>query len=107
MDYKTKNTVVFGILAAILVATITVTAATTVFAQNDPQRNDFGEGASHLGTTGQMGEHSSEQTEPRAGIGNVFNQGDPKDDADSKHPADTANILCPSGSTDPRCPPSD
>jgi hypothetical protein len=92
-----------------LVATVTLTISTTAFATSDPQQNDFGEGASHLGTTGQMGDHSSEQDEPRAGIGNVFNQGDPKDDpeGDSKHPADTANKLCPEGSTDPRCPPSD
>ena len=107
MNYKTKDTFMFGILATILVATITVTATTTALATSDPPRNDFGEGASHLGQTGQMGDHSSSQNEPRSGIGNVFDKGDPKDDPDSKHPADTANSLCPEGSTDPRCPPSD
>jgi Spy/CpxP family protein refolding chaperone len=107
MNYKSNDKFLFGIVAAMLTATITFTLATTAFATSDPQSNDFGEGASHLGTTDQMGEHSSEQNEPRAGIGNVFDQGDPKDDPDSKHPADTANRLCPEGSTDPRCPPSD
>jgi hypothetical protein len=33
----------------------------------------------------------------------VFNSGDPKDDPDSKHPSDTANKLCPTGSTNTAC----
>jgi hypothetical protein len=86
-----------------------------VLATSDNDRNDFGEGASHLGQTDQMGEHSSDpeddgasDPDDRVGIGNVFNQGDPKEDdadpPDSKHPADTANRLCPEDSDDPLCP---
>lgn len=32
--------------------------------------------------------------DPRSGIGNVFNPGDPKDSDLSKHPSDTINELC-------------
>src|SRR5215211_7745370 len=89
-------------LALTLVAAI-MTTTTAAFAQ-DPQENNFGEGASFLGEGGQMGTHSSDPSgdgasdpDPRVGIGNVFDQGDPKDDPDSKHPADTADRLCANG----------
>lgn len=73
---------------------------------------------------GEMGQHSSnpdndltkgndnsvnpgpEDNNHRSGIGNVFNEGDPKDDPDSKHPSDTANTLCPPGSTNTACNPN-
>jgi hypothetical protein len=70
--------------------------ATSVLATNEGDRsenaNNFGEGASHLGKTGQMGDHSSNQDEPRSGIGNLG------------FPGDVADSLCPEDSDDPLCP---
>jgi hypothetical protein len=106
-----KIVTIKSMVAATTMASISISVMVPALATNDPQRNDFGHGASHLGQTNQMGEHYSDPSndgrddpDPRVGIGNVFDQGDPKDDLDSKHPADTANRLCPSGSTDPLCP---
>lgn len=84
----------------------TMVSTNTIHAASDrsDNANNFGEGARHLGQTGQMGEHSSGQDEPRKGVGNVLNEGDPKDDPDSKHPGDLADALCPEGSNDPLCP---
>jgi hypothetical protein len=94
-----------SMLMLTLVAAITTTT-TTAFAQgqgdDDPQRNDFGEGSNILAQTDrntgeQMGEHSREggasgtapydgpdafdQDKGRTGIGNIG------------HPADVANAL--------------
>ena len=96
-------------MVAILAVAMTVTTTTlSAYAQTDPQRNNFGQGASNLGQTGQMGTHSREGgsagTAPfdgpdafdpakgRTGIGNLG------------HPADVADALCPPGSTNPLCP---
>ena len=54
--------------------------------------NHFGEGARHLGETGQMGDHSSSQDVPRTGIGNI---GFPGDVADQLCPPDSDSDLCP------------
>lgn len=68
----------------------------------DTSKNDFGQKASEdLAKDGEMGQHSSDPSgdgtsnpDPRSGIGNVFNPGDPKDSDLSKHPSDTINELC-------------
>jgi hypothetical protein len=100
-----------SVLLGIAIAATMVLGVIPAYASqgnSDDSKNDFGEQASqNLAQDGEMGEHSSSQTEPRSGIGNVFNQGDPKDDEqdpigedpngeepDSKHPSDTANRLC-------------
>jgi hypothetical protein len=62
----------------------------------------FGQsGSENLADDRQMGLHSSDpsgdgvsKSDPRVGIGNVFNPGDPKDSTLSKHPSDTASSLC-------------
>ena len=81
------------------IAGTTATLSNVVYAKastpdgNDP--SDFGQKASQdLAKDGEMGQHSSDQTEPRSGIGNVFNSGDPKDSDASKHPSDTIDKLC-------------
>jgi hypothetical protein len=82
----------------------------SALAQND-QRNNFGEGASHLGQTQQMGDHSGDggsagthpyTTDPttsdpdkpgRLGIGTLG------------HPADVVDSLCAANPGSPLCPP--
>jgi hypothetical protein len=110
---KTKNLAVATVVAAAIVGIATIGMSNLqAYAQTDPQRNNFGEGAKHLGSTGQMGTHSQDggeagthpyTTDPttnlpddpgRLGIGTIG------------HPADVADFLCPPGSSDPRCPPS-
>jgi hypothetical protein len=109
-------------VVAIAAAIASAVIPAAVYADSDNGRSDFGEQASdNIAKDGDMGEHSSdpdgdlikgnensedpgpEDNDHRAGIGNVFDSGDPKDDTDSKHPSDTANTLCPTGSTDPLC----
>jgi hypothetical protein len=58
-----------GLLAA---AALVVLAAAPVAGAGKPENpNCFGKGASQLGQSGEMGEHSSSFDEPRSGIGNV------------------------------------
>jgi hypothetical protein len=72
---------------------------------NNP--SDFGQKASQdLAKDGEMGQHSSDQTEPRSGIGNVFNSGDPKDSDASKHPSDTIDKLCSLDPSNSACNPN-
>lgn len=106
------------VLLAIAIAATMVLGVIPAYASqgnSDDSKNDFGEHASQdLAQDREMGEHSSnpepdlDPTSPsREGLGNVFNQGDPKDDEqdpigedpngeepDSKHPSDTINRLC-------------
>ena len=83
LDMNTKLNLMVYLSAAMLVAGMVagfnILSAKTVLAASSTSTtaNDFGEGASQLGQSGQMGTHSSstqgggERTEPRAGIGNV------------------------------------
>ena len=86
-----------AMLAAVIVSGGLASTTPNVFAGSDrsDNANNFGEGASDAGQEGKMGDHSSSFTEPRAGIGNVLNPGDPKDDDASKHPGDLADALGP------------
>ncbi len=54
-----------------MIAAAAVLAAFAVPNATAASENCFGVAASYLGTQGVMGAHSSSQTEPRAGIGNV------------------------------------
>jgi hypothetical protein len=93
---------VVAAIAAAMASGVIPTVIPAVYADSDNGRSDFGEQASdNLAKDGQMGEHSSDplpgdddREVPRDGIGNVFNDGDPKDSDASKHPSDTANTLC-------------
>jgi hypothetical protein len=86
------------------ITTTTMTAFASTSGPEENTRNDFGEDASEdLADDGEMGTHSSDPAPgKRSGIGNVFNEGDPKDDSDSKHPSDTGNRLC-EGSSNSAC----
>jgi hypothetical protein len=109
---QTAVLMVIAIAATMVLGVVPAVYATTGNSDND--RNDFGQDASEdLADDRQMGEHSSDPSgdgtddpDPRVGIGNVFNQGDPKDDdadpPDSKHPSDTGNRLC-EGSDNEAC----
>jgi hypothetical protein len=110
---KTKNLVVATVVAAAIVG-IATTGMTNLqaYAQADPQRNNFGQGASHLGNTQQMGGHSQDGgaagTHPytldpttvppspdkpgRLGIGTLG------------HPADVVDSLCAANPGSPLCP---
>ena len=91
-----KDMLVFGIAAAMLTATITMTTATTAFAEKDDDDsppNTWGKAASDAGQDGEMGEHASDPGEDldgepgRTGIGNVGKLfGD--------HPSDIPGALC-------------
>lgn len=101
-----------AVLLGIAIAATMVLGVVPAYASqgNSGSNNDFGQRSSEdLADDRQMGEHSSDPSgdgtsdpDPRVGIGNVFNQGDPKDDPDSKHPSDTANRLC-AGSNNEAC----
>jgi hypothetical protein len=78
--YRRELGVIAAVLSLIASVTFGLSMAPTAFAQNDPLNNDFGQGAAGLGTSGQMGEHSSnppadlspDTPQPeRQGIGNV------------------------------------
>jgi hypothetical protein len=83
LEMDTKLSLMVYISAAMLVAGMVagfnILPAKTVLAASSTSTtaNDFGEGASQLGQSGQTGTHSSstqgggEQTQPRSGIGNV------------------------------------
>lgn len=85
-----------GIAVIMAGMVLTSVSVNTAFAQADPQRNNFGQGAKHIAqggdndVTGLMGDHSSSFGEPRTGIGNFG------------HPADVADSLCAGGG--PLCP---
>jgi hypothetical protein len=115
-----NNKSIFMVVAAIAATIASSVIPVAVYADSDNGRSDFGEQASdNIAKDGEMGEHASNPDDDttkgndnnvdtgdnnhRSGIGNVFDSGDPKDDPDSKHPSDTANRLCPTGSTDPLC----
>ena len=85
-----------------IASTVALGVVPAVYADKDTSKNDFGQKASEdLAKDGEMGQHSSDPSgdgtsnpDPRSGIGNVFNPGDPKDSDLSKHPSDTINELC-------------
>jgi hypothetical protein len=86
-----KDMIVIGIAATMLTATMTITDATIAFAEKDEDDsppNTWGKAASDAGQDGEMGDHASNQDEPRSGIGNVARAfgGD--------HPSDLPGELC-------------
>jgi hypothetical protein len=101
------KTVIFMFVA--LAAAMASTMVPAVYAAPPANPNGFGEAASQfLGDDRQMGGHASSLDgspgEPgRLGLGNVLNQGDPKDSDASKHPSDLAAALCPPGSSNSAC----
>lgn len=64
-----------------------------ILASSDNDKNDFGEGARELGGSGQMGEHASNQEEPRHGIGNVGQDAVCPNSDEKIHPSQLARIL--------------
>lgn len=95
----------------VIATTMASSVIPSVYADKPNDPSGFGEAASeNLADDRQMGDHSSDPAgdgtnnpDDRSGIGNVLNQGDPKDDPDSKHPSDLADALCPPGSTNSAC----
>jgi hypothetical protein len=124
MREKLNNKSIFLVVAAIVAAMASAVIPAAVYADSENGKSDFGEQASdNIAKDGDMGEHSSnpdddetkgndnsedpgpDDNNHRAGIGNVFNEGDPKEDDndDSKHPSDTANTLCDLFPTNEAC----
>jgi hypothetical protein len=105
------NTAVFMVVA--IAATVASGVIPAVYAAQPADPNRFGKATSQfLADDRQMGIHSSDPSgdgrsdpDPRVGIGNVLNQGNPNDPIGgaSKHPSDLVPVLCPPLTTDPRC----
>ena len=87
-------TLAVAVLSLAVVAT-TASLSTTVYAEKAADPNCFGEEASQLGQSGQMGKHSSDpipdgekdHDTPRDGIGNVGGKGS------ETHPSELAEDL--------------
>jgi Spy/CpxP family protein refolding chaperone len=92
-----KNSRELTLTAAVISISVSVglglSLAPSASAQNNPPNNDFGEGASDLGTSGQMGGHASNQQEPRSRIGNVGQDIACPDPTQKIHPDQLARIL--------------
>jgi hypothetical protein len=94
MNTKIKLTILSIIAAGLSIATTTTNLLLPAFAQSatSSNANHFGQGASQMGQSGTMGTHASQQTEPRAGIGNVGNVLCPNSSVKLK-PGQTADVL--------------
>ncbi|ALI37880.1 hypothetical protein NMY3_03698 [Candidatus Nitrosocosmicus oleophilus] len=73
MNYHGLAMITIVASIGLLMTAMISTGFSSVSAAKQDNPNGFGKGASELGKSGQMGEHASEQDEPRLGIGNVGN----------------------------------